>query len=63
LQTATDSLEEYVASFFSTLQMETTCFSNMDFMIALSPTASSDKYFKITNKQKPSPPPRMKGQF
>jgi hypothetical protein len=35
LQTTTDSLEEYVASFFSTLQMETTCSSNLDFIVPL----------------------------
>jgi len=49
LQTATDSLEEYVASFFSTLQMETTCSSYLDFMFAMSPLASSDDFKKKTH--------------
>jgi hypothetical protein len=43
---------ELVAFFFSTLQMETKCSSNLDFIIALSSRASSRDYLKQTNKQK-----------
>jgi len=63
LQTATESLEEF-ASFFSTLQMETICSNNLDFMIALSPRPQQITIKKKPNKQtKTTTTTTKNGQF